>query len=49
MIRQIALTAPAPGENNLIVFKLRLHQEEAVFDLKAGSDVPAFDRDLKLL
>jgi DNA-binding beta-propeller fold protein YncE len=37
------------GDNKLIVFNLQSHQEEAVFPVKEGPDVLAFDRELNLL
>ena len=37
------------GDNKLVVFNLKSHQEESVFDVKAGPDVLAFDRKLHLL
>src|SRR2546427_2711979 len=37
------------GDNKLIVFNLKSHQEEDVFPVKEDPDVLAFDRELKLL
>jgi DNA-binding beta-propeller fold protein YncE len=37
------------GDNQLIVFNLKSHQEEDVFPVMADPDVLAFDRELKLL
>jgi len=37
------------GDNKLIVFNLKSHQEEDVFEVQGDPDVLAFDRELKLL
>jgi DNA-binding beta-propeller fold protein YncE len=37
------------GDNKLIVFNLKSHEEEQVFGVKEDPDVLAFDRSLKLL
>src|SRR5260370_7327715 len=37
------------GDNKLIVFNLKSHQEEDVFPVKEDPDVLAFHRDLNLL
>jgi DNA-binding beta-propeller fold protein YncE len=37
------------GDNKLIIFNLKSHQEEEVFSVKADPDVLAFDRGLSLL
>src|SRR5438105_2198331 len=37
------------GDNKLIVFNLKSHQEEEVFPVKEDPDVLAFDRELKIL
>jgi len=37
------------GDNKLIVFNIKSHQEEQVFEVKEDPDVLAYDRGLKLL